>query len=60
MSVGVSVLAGQEDEYKWTCGIGYSNIEQLTKCEPTAVMRIASISKPITAAVCMQLVQVRY
>ncbi len=36
-------------------GLGYSDIEHRTPCNPETVMRIASISKPITMAAAAKL-----
>ncbi|XP_053740733.1 serine beta-lactamase-like protein LACTB, mitochondrial isoform X1 [Synchiropus splendidus] len=44
--VGVSVNGHQV----WSEGFGYSDLENRVPCGPTTVMRIASISKPLTSA----------
>ncbi|XP_035694837.1 serine beta-lactamase-like protein LACTB, mitochondrial [Branchiostoma floridae] len=44
--VGVSV----DGKEVWTEGFGYSDVENRVKCHPATIMRIASISKPLTMA----------
>ncbi|KAI8494774.1 hypothetical protein Bbelb_273790 [Branchiostoma belcheri] len=46
MVVGVSV----DGKEVWTEGFGYSDVENRVKCHPATIMRIASISKPLTMA----------
>ncbi|XP_051546075.1 serine beta-lactamase-like protein LACTB, mitochondrial isoform X2 [Myxocyprinus asiaticus] len=46
MVVGVSVDGNQV----WCEGIGYADLENRVPCSPDTVMRIASISKPLTTA----------
>lgn len=41
----------------WVKGFGFSNVELGTKCKPETVMRIASISKPITMMLVAKLVE---
>lgn len=53
LSVGVSVNGGIE----WREGFGFANLESGSRCTEDTVMRIASISKPITAAITARLVQ---
>uniref|UniRef100_A0A1I7Y5J5 Beta-lactamase domain-containing protein n=1 Tax=Steinernema glaseri TaxID=37863 RepID=A0A1I7Y5J5_9BILA len=53
ISVGVSVNGSQ----RWSSGYGYSDVEQGVPCTGNTVMRIASISKPITAAVAARLIE---
>uniref|UniRef100_A0A1I7X2U8 Protein kinase domain-containing protein n=1 Tax=Heterorhabditis bacteriophora TaxID=37862 RepID=A0A1I7X2U8_HETBA len=53
MSVGVSV----DGTMVWSEGFGYANVETGTTCTSDTVMRIASISKPITATIAAKLVQ---
>ncbi|CAI4227187.1 unnamed protein product [Auanema sp. JU1783] len=53
LSLGISI-----DGHTFHCkGFGYSNVETLTKCTSNTVMRIASLSKPITSAIASRLVQ---
>ncbi|XP_059191416.1 serine beta-lactamase-like protein LACTB, mitochondrial [Centropristis striata] len=49
--VGVSVDGGQV----WSEGIGYADLENRVPCSPETVMRIASISKPLTSAAAARL-----
>lgn len=51
--IGVS-FRGRE---VWVKGMGLSNVELGTKCKPDTVMRIASISKPITMLLVAKLVE---
>ena len=51
--IGVS-FRGRE---VWVRGFGFSNVELGTKCKPETVMRIASISKPITMLLLAKLVE---
>ncbi|CAH1273229.1 LACTB [Branchiostoma lanceolatum] len=44
--VGVSV----DGKEVWTEGFGFSDVENRVKCHPATIMRIASISKPLTMA----------
>ncbi|XP_036391281.1 serine beta-lactamase-like protein LACTB, mitochondrial isoform X2 [Megalops cyprinoides] len=46
MVVGVSV----DGTMVWCEGLGYADLENRVPCRPETVMRIASISKPLTAA----------
>ncbi|XP_073688186.1 serine beta-lactamase-like protein LACTB, mitochondrial isoform X2 [Garra rufa] len=46
MVIGVSV----DGSHVWYEGVGYSDLENRVHCGPDTVMRIASISKPLTAA----------
>ncbi|XP_043084662.1 serine beta-lactamase-like protein LACTB, mitochondrial isoform X2 [Puntigrus tetrazona] len=46
MVIGVSV----DGRHVWCEGVGYSDLENRVPCGPDTVMRIASISKPLTAA----------
>ncbi|XP_040893723.1 serine beta-lactamase-like protein LACTB, mitochondrial isoform X3 [Toxotes jaculatrix] len=49
--VGVSVDGAQV----WCEGIGYADLENRVPCSPDTVMRIASISKPLTSAAAARL-----
>ncbi|XP_034032378.1 serine beta-lactamase-like protein LACTB, mitochondrial isoform X2 [Thalassophryne amazonica] len=44
--VGVSV----DGEQVWSEGVGYADLENRVPCGPQTVMRIASVSKPLTTA----------
>ncbi|XP_031714102.1 serine beta-lactamase-like protein LACTB, mitochondrial [Anarrhichthys ocellatus] len=49
--VGVSVDGAEV----WSEGIGYADLENRVPCSPETVMRIASISKPLTSAAAARL-----
>ncbi|XP_073328871.1 serine beta-lactamase-like protein LACTB, mitochondrial isoform X1 [Pagrus major] len=51
MVVGVSVDGAQV----WCEGIGYADLENRVPCSPNTVLRIASISKPLTSAAAARL-----
>ena len=57
---GLSVCAivsspnGEDEEFAHACG--YSNLDQLQAMKPDSLLRIASISKPVTAMGIMRLV----
>ncbi|XP_063053760.1 serine beta-lactamase-like protein LACTB, mitochondrial isoform X2 [Engraulis encrasicolus] len=53
MVIGVSVDGTQV----WSEGMGYADLENRVPCCPETVMRIASISKPLTAAAAARLVE---
>lgn len=53
LSVGIT-LNGQKF---WSRGFGFSNVEEHAVCNEGTVMRIASISKPITATIAARLYQ---
>ncbi|KAE9417472.1 hypothetical protein Angca_004383, partial [Angiostrongylus cantonensis] len=53
LSVGVSV----DGRTVWREGFGFANIESGSRCTADSIMRIASISKPITASITARLVQ---
>ncbi|XP_056307804.1 LOW QUALITY PROTEIN: serine beta-lactamase-like protein LACTB, mitochondrial [Danio aesculapii] len=53
MVVGVSV----DGKTVWCEGLGYADLENRVPCGPDTVMRIASISKPLTAAAVARLWQ---
>ncbi|KAK6184879.1 hypothetical protein SNE40_007241 [Patella caerulea] len=48
---GIVVAVSIDGKQVWSEGIGYSDVENRISCTPDTVMRIASISKPITMAV---------
>ncbi|VDN04032.1 unnamed protein product [Thelazia callipaeda] len=54
---GLSVAVSCDGYCIWNEGFGYANVEQLVPCTSDTVMRIASISKPLTAAIAACLVQ---
>ncbi|KAK6750835.1 hypothetical protein RB195_002666 [Necator americanus] len=53
LSVGVTV----NGHVVWREGFGFANLESGSRCTEDTVMRIASISKPITAAIAARLIQ---
>lgn len=50
MSVAVSV----NGKTAWSAGFGYSNVEDMSPCRPDTVMRIASVSKCVAAALVLK------
>ena len=54
---GVVVGVSHNGREVWIQGFGYANIEQLSPIHPESVMRIASISKPITMLLVAKLVE---
>ena len=52
---GAVVAVSKNGELVWSEGIGYSDVENEVQCTPETVMRIASISKPLTAVALLQL-----
>ena len=54
---GVSIGVTVNGKKVWGQGFGYSNLESSALCSEDTVMRIASISKPITATIAARLVQ---
>ena len=46
---GVCVAVSVNGETVWSEGFGFADIENGVVCSPETVMRIASISKPLTA-----------
>jgi N-acyl-D-amino-acid deacylase len=53
---GVGVAVTRNGKLVYARGFGHANIEKNTPVEPTSAFRLASISKPITAAGVMHLV----
>jgi serine beta-lactamase-like protein LACTB len=53
---GVSVAVSHKGRVIWSEGFGFSDLENATRCRDQSVMRIASISKCITAALVARLV----
>lgn len=47
----VSIGVSKNGEPIWSEGFGFADVESGAKCSGQSVMRIASISKPITAAI---------
>ena len=48
-SPGLAISVSVNGETVWSEGFGYSDVENDVPCTPNTVMRIASISKPLTA-----------
>lgn len=46
---GATVVVSVDGDVIWKAGFGFSDVENLVPCSPDSVMRIASISKPLTA-----------
>jgi serine beta-lactamase-like protein LACTB len=46
---GLVVAVSVDGKLVWNEGLGYADVENNVKCTPKTVMRIASISKPLTA-----------
>ena len=55
--VGVSVAIGVDGEMVWSQGFGLADVENDVPATEQTVYRLASISKPVTAAAVMQLVE---
>lgn len=54
---GLVAAVAVGDQVVWTQGFGAADVEQQVPARPESVLRIASISKPITAVAVMQLVE---
>ncbi len=54
---GAVVAVSKDGETVWSEGLGYSDVENNVLCTPETVMRIASISKPLTTVALLQLCQ---
>lgn len=54
---GATVAIGYEGQLLYSRGFGWADVEQQTPMLPNAVMRIGSISKPLTAVAVMRLVE---
>lgn len=54
---GLSIGVSRNGQCIWEQGYGYADVEHLVPCKSDTVMRIASISKPVTAAIAARLVQ---
>ncbi|EDV25757.1 uncharacterized protein TRIADDRAFT_12911, partial [Trichoplax adhaerens] len=54
-SPGISIAVSCNGKMMWSEGFGVSDIENAVPCTPQTVMRIASISKPISAAIIAKL-----
>lgn len=58
--VGLSVAIVKDDKLIYTKGFGYANKELNEKMAPTNILRIASVSKLVTAAAIMKLQEKNY
>ncbi len=54
---GVNVAIGIGSEVRWASGYGMADVENLVPMTPSSAIRLASISKPITATAVLQLVE---
>jgi serine beta-lactamase-like protein LACTB len=54
---GLTVAVVINGELKWTTGYGIADLENAVPARPETVYRLASISKPITAAAVLQLAE---
>ncbi len=54
---GAVVAVSRNGKTVWSEGLGYADVENDVPCTPDTVMRIASISKPLTAVALLQLWQ---
>ena len=52
---GAVVCVAVDGEEAWSEGLGHADLENAVRCSPRTVMRIASISKSLTAVAVMQL-----
>ena len=57
LTPGVSVAIAKSNEIIWSKGYGKADMENGTPAKSNTVYRLASVSKPITAAAVMQLVE---
>ena len=48
-SPGLVISVSVDGKIVWNEGFGYADVENDVPCTPNTVMRIASISKPLTA-----------
>ncbi|HET9532194.1 MAG TPA: serine hydrolase domain-containing protein [Blastocatellia bacterium] len=54
---GLSVAVVTGNELRWSSGYGMADLENFVPAKATTVYRLGSISKPVTAAAVMQLVE---
>ena len=54
---GLSVGVVRDRELRWSAGYGLSDVENTVPATPITVSRLASVSKPITAAAVLRLVE---
>lgn len=54
---GLSVAVAVDNEVRWERGYGFADLENCVAATPATVYRLASVSKPITAAAVLQLAE---
>lgn len=54
---GAAVAVSRHGRLVYARGFGYANVEKKLPVQPTALFRLASVSKPITAVAVLQLVE---
>lgn len=54
---GLSAAIVKEKQLRWSKGLGMADLENQVPARPTTVYRLASVSKPMTAAAVLQLVE---
>lgn len=54
---GAALAVAKDGRLVYARGFGYADLAEKTPVEPTALFRVASVSKPITAVAVMQLVE---
>ncbi|HYU43774.1 MAG TPA: serine hydrolase domain-containing protein, partial [Vicinamibacteria bacterium] len=54
---GLSIGVVRGRELRWSAGYGLSDVENMVPATPITVYRLASVSKPITAAAVLRLVE---
>lgn len=52
---GGVVTVAVDGRVVWSEGLGYADVENQVACSPESVMRIGSVSKPLTAVALLQL-----
>lgn len=57
-SPGVVVAVSVDGKVVWNEGFGFADVENKVRCSPATVMRIASISKPLTATAAGEIIQI--
>ena len=54
---GLSVAVVTDNQLRWSAGYGFADVENRVPAKASTVYRLASVSKPITAAAVMRLVE---